>query len=79
MTLDLRGVQQNAYHLYSSNLTEDMCLESSKLKKEYVYLSTISLKKKFVAFYFGDMDTAREMYFLRKELPAFLYTGGEFV
>lgn len=76
MTLDLMGINQNAFLLYSSQMTEEICFESCQNRKAFLICRLICNKRKFVAFYKGDLDTAGRMYELGEKFPT--SASGEF-
>ena len=56
-------------------MTEELCFSTARDNNEKAICRLIINKKKFVSFFAGDMDTAREMYELGKEYP--VESGGE--
>jgi len=75
LTLDLIGIKLNAFSPFSNSMTEELCFSTARDNNEKAICRLIMYKKKFVSFFAGDMDTAREMYELGKEYP--VESGGE--
>ena len=69
LSLDLMGIERNAYLPYSSGLTEETCLAHCRSKNMTSVCRLIVCKKKYVNFFEGDLDTASEMYELGKNFP----------
>lgn len=69
LALDLMGTDQNAFLPLSNVMTEDLCLESSRIKNAHLISRLICNKKKYIAFYKGDLETAAKMYDLSLEFP----------
>jgi len=69
LALDLMGIEQNAFLLYSNRMTEDSCYASSYENNQLSMCRAFCVKKKFVAFYTGDLDTAAKMYDLFQTFP----------
>jgi len=63
------GTDQNAFLPLSNVMTEDLCLESSRIKNAHLISRLICNKKKYIAFYKGDLETAAKMYDLSLEFP----------
>lgn len=68
-TLELMGIEQNAFLLFSNGTTEDSCYASCHRGNQRSLCRGICVKKKFVAFYTGDLDTAAKMYDLNQSFP----------
>jgi len=69
LALDLMGIEQNAFLLYSNRMTEDSCYANSYENNQLSMCRGNCVKKKFVAFYTGDLDTAAKMYDLFQTIP----------
>jgi len=74
LTLDLMGIQENAFAPYSNEMTEEVCFESTLSNKEISFSRLICNKKKYVGFFKGEDDVAEKMYDLSQEFPI-LVTG----
>ena len=75
MCLDLIGSEENAFYEYSISMTEKQLLEQSSVKSHLSLCRLIARKRKFFAFYKGDMEAAKEMYELDRTYSA-LDSGG---
>jgi len=62
LALDLMGVKENAYLPFSNGMTEEACFAQCRENKEISMCRMILQKKKYVAFFSGDLGAAAEMY-----------------
>lgn len=62
LTLDLMGIEQNAFLAYSDGMTEDSCFTHCRDNKITSMCRLICCKKKYVAFLTGNMDTSARMF-----------------
>ena len=62
LTLDLMGVNQNAFASYSNGMTENSCFATCRDNNEISMCRFICLRKKYLAFFRGDLDAAAEVY-----------------
>lgn len=70
LTLDLMGIEQKAFHPFSNGMTEETCFERCSSNNEVSTCRLICCKKKYVAFFKGDLDVAANMYELALSFPA---------
>eukprot|EP00804_Cyclotella_cryptica_P005744 CCRYP_000079-RE/>CCRYP_000079-RE protein AED:0.10 eAED:0.10 QI:211/1/0.88/1/0.5/0.33/9/0/1307 len=66
---DFMGVEENAYSLYFVGMTEDSCFDTAYRNNQLSICRYICQKRKYVAFWTGDMDVAAKMYELSKRFP----------
>eukprot|EP00804_Cyclotella_cryptica_P027830 CCRYP_009244-RA/>CCRYP_009244-RA protein AED:0.13 eAED:0.13 QI:0/0.87/0.66/1/0.25/0.22/9/246/899 len=69
LAFDFMGVEENAYSLYFSGMTEESCFDASCRNNHSAICRYICQKRKHVAFWTGDMDVAAQMYELSKRFP----------
>jgi len=69
LTLDLMGIEQNAFLPYSNGMTEESCFTHGRNNNEISICRLICSKKKYVAFFTGDLDAAAEMCGLCQDFP----------
>ena len=69
------NIDENAFSSYSNTMTEESCFATTHNNNESSICRVIGHKKKFVAFFTGDMDAAAKMYELCQEYP--ITSGGE--
>eukprot|EP00580_Thalassiosira_gravida_P012547 CAMPEP_0201652466 /NCGR_PEP_ID=MMETSP0493-20130528/44491_1 /ASSEMBLY_ACC=CAM_ASM_000838 /TAXON_ID=420259 /ORGANISM="Thalassiosira gravida, Strain GMp14c1" /LENGTH=707 /DNA_ID=CAMNT_0048128981 /DNA_START=804 /DNA_END=2927 /DNA_ORIENTATION=- len=69
LTLDLMGIKQNAFCPYSNGTTEESCFTSCFNNNNFSMCRLICGKKKFVAFFTGDLDAAAKMYEQSQKFP----------
>ncbi|KAL7539058.1 hypothetical protein ACHAXR_009003, partial [Thalassiosira sp. AJA248-18] len=67
LTLDLMGIEQNAFLPYVSGVTEETCYTSARENSEISICRLICHKRKYVAFLTGNLDTAADMHDLCME------------
>ena len=79
LALELTGnTEHSAYSEYSSSLNEDIFFEQCLGKNLKSRCRLIARKRKFVAFYSGEMDRAREMLELDRNFAS-MDTGGRMI
>lgn len=61
LTLDLMGVSKNSFSPFSNEATEDSCFVQCCINHEVSLCRLICSKKKYVAFFVGDLDLAAKM------------------
>eukprot|EP00804_Cyclotella_cryptica_P017947 CCRYP_001294-RA/>CCRYP_001294-RA protein AED:0.11 eAED:0.11 QI:0/1/0.75/1/0.57/0.5/8/387/881 len=69
LAFDLMGVEKNAFSIYFAGMTEESCFLSSRQNNQPAICRYFCQKRKFVAFWTGDMDAAAEMYEVSREFP----------
>lgn len=69
LTLDLMGLELNSFSPYSNDMTEQSCFTSCHVNNEFTICRLIANKKKYVAFFTGNMDLAAEMCEVGKGFP----------
>merc|ERR1719203_1380131 len=70
LTLDLMGVDKNAFSSFSNEATEDSCFMQCRMDHEVSICRYIYNKKKYVAFFTGDLALAAKMCDLsRQDFP----------
>jgi len=69
LSLDLMGIEQNAFSHYPNGMTEDSCFRHCLSNNVISICRFICLKKKYVAFLTGDLDAAANMFNLSKNYP----------
>ncbi|KAL7521042.1 hypothetical protein ACHAWX_005737, partial [Stephanocyclus meneghinianus] len=69
LALDFMGVEENAYSHYCPGMTEESCFVTSCQYNQTYISRYICHKRKYVAFWTGQMDIAAEMYDLTKQFP----------
>ena len=69
LTLDLMNIDANAFSPYSNTMPEESCFTTTRNNNETSIYRLIGHKKKFVAFFTGDLDAASKMYELCQEYP----------
>ncbi len=69
------GEKQNAFSACSISMTEDSCFEATRDNHETTLCRLFAYKKKFVAFFTGQLVEAANMYELCQEYP--IESGGE--
>jgi len=69
LVLDLRGIEENAFLSLSNTMTEDSCFVITRQNKEKSMCRLMCCKKKYVAFFTGDLNMAAEMYELCRQFP----------
>jgi len=62
LSFDLMGIKQNAFAPCVYDMTEESCLAGVRQNNEISICRLICLKRKYVSFFAGDLDTAAEMY-----------------
>ncbi len=67
LALDLMGIKQNAFSLYHPGMSEESCFADAYQNNHIAICRLICVKRKYVAFWMGDMDTAAKMYELHKK------------
>ena len=65
--LDLMGIEKNAFSPYISGVTEESCFARAHDNNEIAVCRLIYMKKKYVAFFTGDLDGAAKFYELSQE------------
>ena len=63
------GVEANAFSPYSDEVTEATCFASTLANNEVSISRFICNKKKYEAFYTGDLDTSAKMYKISQQFP----------
>ena len=66
LTLDLMGVTENALLHLANKMTEDSCFARCRENNEISVCRLICSKKKYLAFFTGDLDTAAKFYDLNQ-------------
>lgn len=66
LTLDLMGVTENALLHFANKMTEDSCFAKCRENNEISMCRLICTKKKYLAFFTGDLDTAAKFYDLHQ-------------
>jgi len=61
LALDLMGIEQNAFIAYSDGMTEESCFTQCHNNNAISMCRLICCKKKYVAFFTGNMDAAAAM------------------
>jgi len=69
LTLDLMGIDKNAFLPYSNGTTEDSCFMRCRTNHEISMCRLICCKKKYAAFFMGDLDSAAKMCELSQDFP----------
>jgi len=69
LSLDLMNIDENAFSSYSNTMTEESCFTTTRNNNETSIYRLIGHKKKFVAFFTGDLDAAANMRELCQEYP----------
>jgi len=69
------NIDENAFSSYSNTMTEESCFATTHNNNETSICRVIGHKKKYVAFFTGDMDAAAKTYELFQEYPNL--SGGE--
>jgi len=67
LTLNLMGIDKNSFLPYSNGTTEDSCFMRCRSNNEISICRLICCKKKYVAFFTGDLDLAAKMYELSQD------------
>ena len=63
------GIEQNSFLPYSNGMTEESCFTHGRNNNEISICRLICSKKKYVAFFTGDLDAAAEMCGLCQDFP----------
>ena len=69
LTLDLTGVDQNAFSHFSNETTEESCLANCLQNNRMSMCKIIWLKKKYAAFLKGDLIAAAKIYEQEQDYP----------
>merc|ERR1712194_896376 len=69
LALDLMGIDNNSFSPYSNGTTEDSCFMRCRTNHEISVCRLICCKKKYPAFFTGDLDSAAKMYELSQDFP----------
>lgn len=69
LTLDMMGIKQNAFLAFSNGMTEESCFAGCRESNAISMCRLICFKKKYVAFFTGDMDTAAKFHDLYQNYP----------
>lgn len=67
LTLDLMGITENALLQYANKMTEDSCFSRCRENNEISMCRLICSKKKYLAFFTGDLDAAAKFYDLNQD------------
>jgi len=67
LTLDLMGFNHNAFSLYHPGMSEETCFADAHQHNHIAICRLICVKRKYVAFWMGSMDTAAKMCKLHKK------------
>ena len=62
LALDLMGIKENAFLAYSKDMTEESFFTQMQNNNLVSYCRQICIKRKYVAFFTGEMNTAAEMF-----------------
>jgi len=71
------GIEQNAFAPYSNDMTENSCFLNCQSNNQISVCRLICFKKKYAAFFRGDLDTAAQMHDLAQNYP--IESGGRLV
>ena len=63
------GIEKNSFLPYSNGMTEESCFTHGRNNNEISICRLICCKKKYVAFFTGDLNMAAEMYELCRQFP----------
>lgn len=63
------GIDNNSFSPYSNGTTEDSCFMRCRTNHEISVCRLICCKKKYSAFFTGDLDSAAKMYELSQDFP----------
>ena len=63
------GIEENSFSLYFSGMTEEACFSGARQNNETSICRGFVIKRKYIAFWKGDMNMAAEMYALSLEYP----------
>jgi hypothetical protein len=66
LTIDLMGITENALSHFANKMTEDSCFARCRENNEISMCRLICTKKKYLAFFTGDLDTAAKFYDLNQ-------------
>lgn len=69
LALDLMGINQNAFSLYHPGMSEQSCFSDARQNNERSICRTLCIKRKYAAYWTGNMDTAAKMYELHLNYP----------
>jgi len=67
LILDLMGIEQNAFTPYNNGVTEETCFASARQSNDIAVCRLICMRRKYLAFFKGDLDTAEAVYELSQE------------
>jgi hypothetical protein len=66
---DFMGIEENAFSLNFPGMTEESCFASARENNESSICRYICCKRKYTAFWTGDLDMAAQMYELSQGYP----------
>lgn len=69
LTLDLMGIERNAYLAHSNGMTEESLFTQCQNNNAISICVVLCVKKKYAAFFTGNMDTAAKMFDLHQKFP----------